>query len=155
MKSGKVGEVSVWIRGAPKDLFRFFRAYQSEWKIEKVYCSCKEGVRFSAPRWSFRSKDWINMKKTFYLTCFTFLGYLLQQLLHSVLEISYITLLTSNFELYSLGLSWSAWYWIHAVLTVFLVLAGASGGFWQGKYWWNRLYNDDGSRKKWSRGENN
>ena len=88
------------------------------------------------------------MKKIFYITCFTFLGYLLQQLLHSVLEISYISLLTSNFERYSLGFSWSAWYWIHAVLTVLFVLAGISGGFWQGKYWWNRLYNEDGSRKK-------
>jgi hypothetical protein len=118
----------------------------------------KVGVRFSAPRfWFINSREAPEhyqvprkyMKKTFYITCFTFLGYLLQQLLHSLLEIFYIGLLTSDFSRFGFGFSWNSWYVIHLVFTVLFVAAGLSGGFWQGKYWWGRLYNDDGSRKKW------
>lgn len=80
------------------------------------------------------------MKKIIYIILFTFLGILLQFLIHGLVEIWYIGLLTSNFSRYGLGFSWPQWFLIHHILTVILFLAGALLGFWQGKFWWRRLY---------------
>ena len=80
------------------------------------------------------------MKKYFYIASFTFLGLLFQQVVHGVLEVSYINLLVKDFETYSFGLSWDAWYIIHAVGTVVLLLIGVGVGLWQGLYWQKRLY---------------
>jgi len=80
------------------------------------------------------------MKKTIYIILFTFLGILLQLLVHALVEIWYINLLNADFSRYSLGFSWSQWFLIHHVLTVVLLILGALFGFWQGKFWWPRLY---------------
>jgi len=80
------------------------------------------------------------MKKTIYEILFTFLGILLQFLIHAGIEIWYINLLTGNFSRYNLGLSWPQWFIIHHIATVILFAAGALFGFWQGKYWWQRIY---------------
>jgi hypothetical protein len=80
------------------------------------------------------------MKKTIYIILFTFLGILLQFLVHAGIEIWYIGLLTGNFSRYGFGLSWSQWFIIHHIATVILFLLGTLFGFLQGKYWWQRIY---------------
>lgn len=80
------------------------------------------------------------MKKTLYISAFTFLGILLQQLVHNVVEIWYIGLLIEDFDKYGFGWSWNAWFLIHHIGSVVLFLTGAFLGYKQGKYWWKRLY---------------
>jgi len=89
-------------------------------------------------------------KKTFYIAAFTLLGYLLQQLVHGIVEIWYIGRLTADFKHYSLGLSWSNWYVIHHILTVLLLAGGLWLGFYLGKRWWPCLYDEKGNRKPWN-----
>ncbi len=80
------------------------------------------------------------MKKVIYIILFTFLGTLLQFLIHGLVETWYIGLLIGDFPQYSFGLSWPQWFIIHHIATVILFLAGALFGFWQGKLWWRRIY---------------
>ena len=80
------------------------------------------------------------MKKIVYIILFVFLGVLAQFLLHALIEIPYINLLLHDFEKFGFGLSWGSWELIHHVGTVVLLLAGVLLGFWQGKYWWHKLY---------------
>lgn len=80
------------------------------------------------------------MKKIIYIICFTFLGVLLQFLIHAGIEVLYIKLLLSDFQKYSLGFSWNQWLTIHFIATIILLVIGVLFGFWQGRYWWKRLY---------------
>jgi len=80
------------------------------------------------------------MKKGFYISSFIFLGLLVQLLIHAALEEGYIFLLTSDFETYSLGLSWYGLKTVHAVFTALLIICGIGVGFWQGRYWWRKIY---------------
>ncbi len=80
------------------------------------------------------------MKKVIYVISFVILGILLQFLLHAGLETWYIDLLIRDFPVYSLGFSWHQWYVIHVIFTVVLLVLGILFGFWQGNYWWPRLY---------------
>lgn len=82
------------------------------------------------------------MKKEIYIISFTFLGFLLQLLIHGLVETWYIGLLVSDFPRYSLGLSWSQWFLIHHAATVVLFAMGILFGFRQGKYWWRRIYEE-------------
>ena len=83
------------------------------------------------------------MKKNIYISLFTFLGILLQFILHAVVETWYIALLLHNFERWGMGLSWNEWMAIHHTGAVILFIAGAAFGFWQGIFWWKRLYGND------------
>ena len=80
------------------------------------------------------------MKKAFYIAMFTFLGFLLQLFVHAVVERWYISLLVGDFATYGFGLSWEQWFSIHYAATVILAAAGIAFGFWQGIYWWKRIY---------------
>jgi heme/copper-type cytochrome/quinol oxidase subunit 1 len=80
------------------------------------------------------------MKKTIYIILFTFLGVLLQFLVHAAIEIPYLGLLNHNFEKYGFGLTWSQLLTIHAVLTIILILIGALFGFFAGKFCWRKIY---------------
>ena len=92
------------------------------------------------------------MKKYLYIATFTFLGILLQQLVHAVIEIIAIRLLLSNFPRYSLGLSWETWFQIHTVGTIILLICGIVLGLKAGIYFWPKLYTKDGVvRKKFLR----
>ena len=84
----------------------------------------------------------MNVKRGFYICSFVVLGILLQFLAHAVVEIWYIDLLTRDFLKYGFGFSWNDWFLIHYGATVILLIAGILFGFWQGKYWWKRLYED-------------
>lgn len=79
-------------------------------------------------------------KKIIYITTFTILGLWLQFLIHVILEISYINLLLRDFSKYSFGLSWEQWIQIHHFGAAVLVIAGLIFGFWQGVFWWRKIY---------------
>ncbi len=78
--------------------------------------------------------------KIIYVALFTFLGILLQFLVHGLFERWYINLLVSDFSKYGLGFSWGQWFTIHQIGTPILFIAGALLGFWQGKFWWRKIY---------------
>lgn len=83
------------------------------------------------------------MKKTAYIASFTFLGILLQLIIHGLVEVWYVGLLLKDFSRYGLGLSWNNWFLIHHIATVILLILGILFGFWQGKYWWRKIYEED------------
>ena len=80
------------------------------------------------------------MKKTIYIILFTFLGILVQFVIHALIEVWYINLLIRDFPKYSLGFTWYQWFTIHHVGSIILFVAGALIGFWQGRFWWRRIY---------------
>ena len=80
------------------------------------------------------------MKKRIYIILFTLLGLGIQFLVHAWIEIWYIDLLLRDFEKYSFGFTWRQWFLIHHVASAILLIAGVAFGFWQGKYWWRRIY---------------
>ena len=82
------------------------------------------------------------MKKAIYISAFTVLGILVQFSAHAAIEIWYIDLLVSDFGRYGFGLSWNAWLIIHHIGTVILLVGGTLFGFWQGQYWWRKMYVD-------------
>lgn len=80
------------------------------------------------------------MKKTVYIVSFITLGILIQFLLHALIEVWYIGLLVRDFATFGFGLSWDAWFMIHALLTALFFGAGAVCGFLAGKKWWHIIY---------------
>lgn len=78
-----------------------------------------------------------------YITLFIFLGIILQFLIHGVVEVLYIKLLNSNFARYGFGLSWDAWFLIHHIASLILLLAGALWGYLMGRYWHKKLYGSE------------
>ncbi len=80
------------------------------------------------------------MKRAVYIALFTFLGVLLQFLIHAGIEIPVISLLLNDFERFGLGLTWDQWVMIHNIGTIVLFVVGALAGFFQGKYWWRAIY---------------
>ena len=95
-------------------------------------------MKGSPSRWFFGENE--DMKKTVYITSFTFLGILLQFVIHGLLETWYIGLLVNDFAKYSFGFSWAKWFIIHHAGTVIFFAAGVLFGFWQGKFWWHKIY---------------
>lgn len=79
-------------------------------------------------------------KKIVYVFSFTILGALLQFIVHGLLEIWYIGLLLKDFLRYGFGFSWDTWVAIHIWSAAALFFAGGLAGFWQGRYWWRRIY---------------
>ncbi len=80
------------------------------------------------------------MKKIIYIIYFVVLGVIAQFIVHAGIEILYISLLLSDFQKYSLRFPWNQWFTVHHIGTVALLIAGILLGFWQGIYWWKRLY---------------
>jgi len=81
------------------------------------------------------------MKKAVYVVLFILLGVFVQFLVHALIEVWYIGLLIKDFSKYGLGFSWETWVFIHNIGTVAFFIAGFLIGFWQGRYWWRRIYN--------------
>lgn len=80
------------------------------------------------------------MKKIIYLVVFVIFGLLLAFLVHSILEVWYTNLLIKNFDKYSLGLTWDGWFTVYQVFYFILFAIGGLIGFFQGKFWWQRIY---------------
>lgn len=80
------------------------------------------------------------MKKSFYIFCFIVLGVILQQIIHTVVEIWYIKLLIGNFEKYGFGWSWDTWFMIHHIGGALLFIAGAFWGYIMGRKCWVWVY---------------
>lgn len=93
----------------------------------------------------------VTVKRIVYIVLFIVLGVLLQFLVHVALEYTYLKLLFRNFELYGFGLSWDTWFTIHHVSSIVLFFLGVAFGFWQGMYWWQRLYDTAGVKRPWSK----
>lgn len=87
------------------------------------------------------------MKRAVYIIAFTFLGVLLQFLIHAGIEIPVIFLLLKDFETFGLGLTWDQWVMIHDIGTIVFFAAGAAGGFLLGRYWWRVIYIEKRLRK--------
>ena len=69
------------------------------------------------------------MKRTIYIISFTFLGILIQFLIHAFVETWYIGLLVKDFPAYSFGFSWENWYAIHHIFTIILFIGCATIAF--------------------------
>jgi hypothetical protein len=80
------------------------------------------------------------MKRAFYILAFTFLGFLLQLIVHAVVESAVLALLLEDFGRWSLGLTWSQWYAVHHVMTLALLIVGIALGYRWGVQWWQILY---------------
>ena len=80
------------------------------------------------------------MKRRIYIFFSIILGVLLFLILHAGIEIWYVGLLVSNFDRYSLGLSWDMWYTIHHVWAGFMSIIGAVFGYMFGVRWWRIVY---------------
>jgi NhaP-type Na+/H+ or K+/H+ antiporter len=89
-----------------------------------------------------------NMKRTFYIFCFVVLGIILQQIIHTVIEMVYIKLLISDFKTYGFGWTWETWFMIHHVLGVLLLLAGIAWGYFMGRRCWVYLYDEKGNLRR-------
>ncbi len=87
------------------------------------------------------------MKRLLYISLFTILGFILQFLLHAIVEQWYIGLLIGNFDVYGFGLSWDAWFNIHTAFGLVLAIVGLVLGLMGGIYWWGRLYDSSGNLK--------
>ncbi|MDA2936283.1 hypothetical protein MYX06_03640, partial [Patescibacteria group bacterium AH-259-L05] len=61
-------------------------------------------------------------------------------MIHAQIEIFYINLLLKDFSTYSFGLSWSQLYLVHHIGVVVLFIVGILFGYWQGRFWWKRMY---------------
>ncbi|OGN14457.1 MAG: hypothetical protein A3B99_04610 [Candidatus Yanofskybacteria bacterium RIFCSPHIGHO2_02_FULL_44_12b] len=84
------------------------------------------------------------MKKYIYISCFIVLGLILQQFIHTIVEIWYIELLTINFDAYGFGWSWDTWFLVHHIGSVILLIAGILTGYFGGRYFWPKLYDENG-----------
>ncbi len=80
------------------------------------------------------------MKKVIYILAATVLGSLLSFLIHAAIEIGMISILTRDFVRYGLGLDWPAWFLIHTIFSIILLLAGIIFGYWLGQKWWRIIY---------------
>ena len=89
-------------------------------------------------------EEGVRAKKAVYLLLFAFLGYLLQLAAHALIETGYISLLLSNYDVFGFGLPWNSWFTIHTMFTWIFGVGGVAGGFWQGMYWWPKLYDAQG-----------
>jgi hypothetical protein len=89
----------------------------------------------------------MNTTRTVYIAAFIILGLLLSTILHAAIEIPVINLLVSDFDRYSLGLTWQEWFWVHHVATILVALAGLWFGYAQGKHWWQVIYVEKRFRK--------
>ena len=87
-------------------------------------------------------------KRIIYISLFILLGILLSFLVHAGIEIPVINLLVSDFDKYSLGLTWDQWFLIHSIGTPILLVLGIYFGWRQGIRWWRYWYVDK-KRPKW------
>lgn len=87
-------------------------------------------------------------KKYIYIGLFTGLGVLVNFLVHGALELFIIDLLQSDFERYSMGISWAGWFAFHAAATPVLFVGFTWLGFSQGRKWWKIIYETEPLGKK-------
>lgn len=69
---------------------------------------------------------------TLTIAAYVAIGFLLQLVLHGVLEMVAIALLVAEFETYGLGLTWQQWFTVHHIFSVLFVIIGIGAGAWFG-----------------------
>jgi hypothetical protein len=87
------------------------------------------------------------MKRRIYIGLFIFLGFLIQGFVHGAVEIAYAMLLWRDYATWGFGLSYGQWWQIHHVMSIILLILGLFYGYRSGKFWWNYLYQADGTLK--------
>lgn len=88
------------------------------------------------------------VKRLIYIVGFTLLGWLIAFSIYSFGEYLWLNALVDNFDKYSYGLSWDQWWLIHYLILLFFSFGGIIYGFWQGHYWWDKVYDCCGNVKK-------
>jgi O-antigen ligase len=78
-----------------------------------------------------------------YLCLTTVLGVLLSLLVHAAIEAAYLR----DAEAKETAIHWSFGCALHPALQLGLLLAGAVGGFFLGRYWWRMVYVE----RRWDR----
>lgn len=83
-------------------------------------------------------------KKIIYIISWMVLGILLSFLIHAFIEFKYLSWAGENNRV----IIWYGGCALHPVLRVGLFITGVLFGFWQGKFWWQKIYilNDIGKR---------
>lgn len=76
----------------------------------------------------------------FYIGAAGLLGFLVQIVIHAVVEIAYINVLVRNYDRWRLGLNWEQLVAVHHVAALTLLVAGIGVGLWLGVRWWHRIY---------------
>ena len=77
-----------------------------------------------------------NLKKTIYLFLATILGVLLSFLIHAFIEICYLSWARGQ----NLAVTFYGGCALPPALQIGLVIIGAVGGFFLGRYWWRKIY---------------
>lgn len=76
------------------------------------------------------------IKKAVYLLASTILGVFLAYLAHAAIEINYINWATGRGD----ELTFYGFCALHPLAQIAIWLAGASGGFLLGRFWWRKVY---------------
>ena len=80
------------------------------------------------------------MKKIIYITMCALLGIMVSFIVHTLLEIPIIYLMISDFEKYSLSLTWNQLMTIHWAYMIVLLLIGLAVGLKMGFKWRQYIY---------------
>ena len=75
-------------------------------------------------------------KKIIYIISWMVLGILLSFLIHAFIEFKYLSWAGENNRV----IIWYGGCALHPVLRVGLFITGVLFGFWQGKFWWQKIY---------------
>jgi hypothetical protein len=86
-------------------------------------------------------------KKIIYLISWVVLGVLLSFLAHAFIEFKYLSWADENNRV----VVWYGGCALHPVLRVGLFMAGVLFGFWQGKFWWQKIYIERYWEKKFTK----
>lgn len=69
------------------------------------------------------------MQRVVYLGAFVLLGFLVQLVVHAVLEMAAIELLSRDFAAWSMGLTWDQLFLVHHISAIVLALLGIALGY--------------------------
>ena len=81
-----------------------------------------------------------SLKKAVYISLFVFLGIELQFLAYFLIEAGHIALMNNNFQKYGLGMPLEWWLSTYSIGAIVFFFLGALFGFFQGKHWWEIIY---------------
>ena len=81
----------------------------------------------------------MNAKKTIYIILVIILGLILSFIFHAVIEIFYINHLLEK-GIFPEPSSLTHQCYLPSFLQIFLLLAGLFGGYFLGRFWWQKVY---------------
>jgi H+/Cl- antiporter ClcA len=90
------------------------------------------------------------LKKAVYLSAATILGILLSFIVHAIIEVNYLSWAQSRGRAVAFYGGCALPPWLQAALLVL----GALGGFWLGRFWWRKVYIERVWAKRYSSRKN-